>query len=106
MAKYLYAASYTPEGVRGLMQEGGVARRSTVEKVVAELGGRLEAFYFAFGDVDAYVIVDLPEQVRASAMALAINQSGAVTVKTVVLMTPEEVDQAIAQQVRYQPPGR
>src|SRR5689334_15956016 len=82
MAKYLFEARYTAEGIKGVAREGGSGRRSAVEKLAQGLGGKLEAFYYAFGDVDAYVIIDCPDSVTAAAAALAINQSGTVTVKT------------------------
>ena len=106
MAKFLFEASYTSDGVQGLLRDGAAGRRAAVESAVSGLGGKVEAFYFAFGDVDAFLILDLPDNVAANALSLAINQSGAVRVKTTVLLTPEEIDQAIARQVEYRPPGR
>jgi uncharacterized protein with GYD domain len=106
MAKYLFEAKYSTEGAKGIIREGGTGRRAAIEKMAAGLGGRVEGFYFAFGDIDAYVVVDLPDNLSATAAALAVNQTGAVTVKTVVLMTPEEVDQASKKAVDYRAPGR
>ena len=94
MAKFLFEAHYTPEGAKGIIKEGGSGRRAAIEKAVTGLGGRLEAFYFAFGDVDAYVIVDLPDNVTAAAMALAVGQSRLASTKTVVLLKMEEADAA------------
>ena len=105
MAKYLLQASYTTEGLKGLLKDGGSKRRAAAEETVKGLGGKLEAFYFAFGDHDAYVIVDVPDNVSATAVSLAVNASGAVRVKTAVLLTPEEVDQATKKTVHYRPPG-
>jgi uncharacterized protein with GYD domain len=105
MAKYLLQASYTTEGLKGLLKDGGSKRRAAAEETVKGLGGKLEAFYFAFGDHDAYVIVDVPDNVSATAASLAVNASGAVRVKTTVLLTPEEVDQATKKTVAYRPPG-
>ena len=105
MAKYMFQARYTTEGGKGLMTEGGTGRRAAVEKAVAGIGGKLESFYFAFGDVDAYVIADLPDNVSAAAMALAVNLSGRATTQTTVLMTPEEFDKATKKAVAYKPPG-
>ena len=105
MAKFLFEASYTPEGAKGIIKDGGSARRAAIEKAVTGLGGRLEAFYFAFGGVDAFVIVDLPDNVTAAAMALAVGQSGLASTKTVVLLTPEEVDAATKKSVPYRGPG-
>jgi uncharacterized protein with GYD domain len=106
MAKFLFQANYTPEGAKGIIKDGGSARRAAIEKAVTGLGGRLEAFYFAFGGVDAYVIVDLPDNVTAAAMGLAVGQSGLASTKTVVLLTPEEVDTATKKSVTYRGPGR
>ena len=105
MAKFLFEASYTPEGAKGIIKDGGSARRAAIEKAVTGLGGRLEAFYFAFGGVDAFVIVDLPDNVTAAAMGLAVGQSGLASTKTVVLLTPEEVDAATKKSVPYRGPG-
>ena len=106
MAKYLLQASYSSDGVKGLTREGAASRRASFETTVARLGGQLEAFYFAFGDVDAVVLVDLPDNTSANALSLVINQSGMVHVKTIVLMTAEEVDRAIGQHVEYRAPGQ
>jgi uncharacterized protein with GYD domain len=106
MAKYLFEARYAAEGARGLAREGGTARRAAIAKMTESLGGSLEAFYYAFGDVDAYVIVDLPDDVSAAAMALTVNQAGAASVKTIVLIRPEDMDKAGKKEVDYRPPGR
>ena len=105
MAKYLFEASYTTEGTKGLLHEGGTGRRTAIEKMFRGLGGEIVDMYFAFGDVDVYVIADLPDNVSAAAAALAVNHSGAATVKTVVLMTLEEVDKACHKTVAYRPPA-
>jgi uncharacterized protein with GYD domain len=106
MAKYLVEARYTAEGAKGLAREGGTGRRAAAAKAVEGLGGKIEAFYYAFGDVDAYVIFDVPDNVSAAALSLAVGQSGGINTKTVVLMTPEEMDQAGKKAVDFRPPGR
>jgi uncharacterized protein with GYD domain len=106
MAKYLIEAHYTAEGAKGVAREGGATRRAAVAKMIESLGGKLEAFYFAFGDADAYAIVDLPDSIAAVAAALAINQTGMATGKTVVLIPPEDMDKAAKKAVDYRPPGR
>jgi uncharacterized protein with GYD domain len=103
--KYLIRASYTPTGMKGLLTEGGTGRRESVGKMVADAGGTLESFHFAFGDDDAYLIVDAPDNVTTAAMSLLVNASGAATSKVTVLMTPEEVDQATRVTFDYTPPG-
>ena len=105
MPKYLIQASYTEEGAKGLLQEGGSGRRAAVEQLIRGLGGRLEAFYYAFGDSDVYLIADLPDNASAAAVSLAVAGSGAVRPRTTVLLTPEEIDQAAKKTVTYRPPG-
>jgi uncharacterized protein with GYD domain len=105
MPKFLIEASYTLEGVKGLRNAGGSSRRDAVAHALESAGGSLEHFYFAFGDNDAYVIADLPDAESAAAVALTVNSSGGATTKTVVLLTPEEVDAAAQRSVDYRPPG-
>jgi uncharacterized protein with GYD domain len=106
MPKYLCVAKYSAEGVKGLMKEGGSGRRAAVEQAVKGLGGTLEAFYFAFGDDDAFVVVDVPDNASAAALSLAVGASGLASIRTTLLMTPEEVDQATKKTVGYRGPGR
>ena len=105
MPRYLFQANYTAAGAKGIVKEGGTARRAAVEKSIAGLEGKLEAFYFAFGETDAFVIAELPDNTSAAALAFAVAQSGAATTKTTVLLTPEEADQATRKSVQYRPPG-
>jgi uncharacterized protein with GYD domain len=106
MPKYLFQASYTEAGLKGLLKEGGSKRREAVEQSIKGLGGTLEAFYHAFGDKDVYAIADLPDNVSSTAFSLIVNSAGTATVKTTVLITPEEVDQATKMSVDYRPPGQ
>ena len=106
MAKYLIAASYTSEGAKGLLKDGGTKRRQAADQAITSAGGKLEAFYFAFGESDAFVIIDAPDHATVAAASLAINASGAVHTKTVVLLTPEEIDQATKKGVKYRAPGQ
>jgi uncharacterized protein with GYD domain len=105
MPKFLFEASYTLDGVKGVQRAGGSSRRDAVAQVAESVGGQLEAFYFAFGDRDAYVIAELPDNESATAVALTVNAAGGATVRTVVLLTPEEVDAAAQRSVEYRPPG-
>jgi uncharacterized protein with GYD domain len=105
MPKFLFEAHYTPEGAKGVAKEGGSGRRDAVAKAAESIGGKLESIYFAFGGGDSYATVDLPDNVAAAAIALSVNQGNTATVKTVVLMTPEEIDKAAKKTVSYRPPG-
>jgi uncharacterized protein with GYD domain len=106
MPKYLFQASYTEAGLKGLLKEGGSKRREAVEQTVKGLGGTLEAFYYAFGDRDVFAIADLPDDVSTTAFSLMVNAAGTAKVKTIVLITPKEVDQAVKKSVDYRPPGQ
>jgi uncharacterized protein with GYD domain len=103
--KFLFEASYTLDGVKGVQSAGGSSRRDAVARVAESVGGRLESFHFAFGDRDAYVIVDLPDNESATAVALTVNAAGGANVRNVVLLPPEEVDSAAQRSVAYRPPG-
>ena len=105
MAKYLWEVSYTADGMKGILKEGGTSRRAMVEKLTQNMGGTLESFYFAFGDNDVYIIADMPSNVDVAAVAMTVGASGAAGVKTVVLLSPEEVDEATHKAVDYRPPG-
>lgn len=105
MSKYLILGSYIGEGAEGLIEEGGTSRQDAVAKLVESVGGKLESFYYAFGDVDVYAVIDVPDNAAAAALALTVNASGAVSVTTVPLMTPAEIDQAVKQTPNYRAPG-
>ena len=104
MPRFLFEASYTVEGVKGLRRVGGSGRREAVAKAAQSVGGRLEHFYFAFGEHDAFAVADLPSNESAAAFALAVSEAGGANVRTVVLLTPEEVDAAARHSVEYQSP--
>ena len=105
MPRYLIEASYTNEGVKGVQAAGGSSRVEAVSAALESVGGSLESFHFGFGDHDAYVIADAPNNVAAAAVAIAVNASGGAVVKTTVLLTPEEVDAAAQKSVGYRAPG-
>ena len=106
MAKYLVTGSYTQEGLKGLLKEGGSGRRKAVEAAVKAMGGHLEAYYFAFGDQDVVTIVDVPDNVTAAALAIGISATGTVGTKTTVLLTPEEIDQATKKTLSFRAAGQ
>jgi uncharacterized protein with GYD domain len=105
MPKYLIQANYTGDGVKGLLKEGGSGRREAVDKLLASVGGSVESFYYAFGKTDAYVIVDVPDNVTAAAVALTVAATGSVAIKTTPLLTIDEVDQATKKSPAYRAPG-
>lgn len=105
MPKYLVAATYSPEGMRGVLREGGSERRKMIADIAANLGGELESFYYAFGTDDVYSVVDLPDNTTAAAMAMHISAGGMVKTRVTVLLTPEEVDQSARTKMYFRPPG-
>lgn len=106
MAKYLLEVSYTAEGMKGVAKEGGTSRRTMVEKLASGMGGSVESFHFALGENDAYIIAEFPGDVDAAAVAITVGAAGAATVRTVSLLTPEQIDEATQKTVEYRPPGQ
>ena len=105
MPKFLLTASYTAEGTKAIIKEGGSGRKKAAEQVIAAVGGKIEAFYFGFGDTDLVIICDVPDAVTAVALSLAVNSSGKIAVKTTPLITVEEMDAAAKKSVPYRAPG-
>jgi uncharacterized protein with GYD domain len=105
VAKFLVKASYSAEGTKGVQSAGGSSRRDAVARMAEGLGGSLESFYFAFGETDAYVVLELPDNRSAAAASMAVNATGGVTSEVVVLLSPEEIDAAAKLSVDYRAPG-
>ncbi len=105
MAKYMFRTSYTQSGLKGLLADGGTGREAALRSTVEAAGGTLEGFYYAFGDSDLYLITDLPDEATATALSLNIAAAGALTVSVTVLLTPQDVDEAVAKSVPYRLPG-
>jgi uncharacterized protein with GYD domain len=106
MPKYLIQGGYTPEGTKGVRKDGGSKRRQAAEALIKEVGGKLDSFYFTFGDNDFVGVADLPDNTSAAAISLAVNASGVTSLKTTPLLTPEELDGAVKKQVGYRGPGQ
>jgi uncharacterized protein with GYD domain len=105
MPKYLVQARYTPEGIRGLINDSASGRRADVTTAVKALGGTVEAFYYCFGAEDAVVIIDLPSNIEAAALGMTVSSGGAVRVQTTPLLSVEEVDRALEVNPAYRKPG-
>jgi len=106
MSKYMITASYSSEGIKGVLKEGGSGRAAAVEQLISAVGGTFESLYFAFGSSDVYVVADLPDNISAAAIAAAVGSSGALSsYQTVVLLTPAEMDEAAKKSVSYRAPG-
>lgn len=105
MAKYLIQGNYTTEGIKGVLKEGGTGRREAVSAALKGLGGKIESMYYAFGDTDVYVIVEAPDNVTAAALAMGVAATGTVGIKTTVLLSIEEVDQATKKTLAFRAAG-
>jgi uncharacterized protein with GYD domain len=105
MAKYMLIGSYTPEGAKGLLKEGGTRRVEAAQHAISSAGGTLESFYLAFGTDDYYVTADFPDPASMAAAALTVSASGTSRVRTVVLLTPADLDRASQISVDFRPPG-
>ena len=106
MPKYLYHGSYTDSGLKGLMKDGGTKRMEVTRKAIESLGGKMEAYYFAFGCHDFYLIAEAPDNINAVTGSLIANASGTVKVSITPLISPEEVDRAAQQTMDWSPPGQ
>ena len=106
MPKYMYQASYTVEGVRGLMKESASARRKAIESAIGALGGKVESFYYCFGEYDVVLTMELPNNVSAAGLGMTVAASGMVRGKITPLLTVEEADKALGVKVGYRPPGQ
>lgn len=106
MPKYMISASYSPEGIKGVMAKGGTARADAISKLAAGVGGYVESFYFAFGGDDVYVVVDAPSHEAMAAIAGTVTSTGVLSnYRTTVLLTPSQIDDAAEMTVDYRPPG-
>lgn len=105
MTKYLWQVSYTAEGAKGLLSEGGSARRDAITRMVESVGGKVEACYYAFGGSDLYVLGEVPDEVAAAALSIQTAASGAAKTQSIALISPEQVDEAVQRHPDYRPPG-
>src|SRR3954454_19783748 len=105
MPKYLLEVNYTLDGLKGVVAKGGSARKAAAAAAAKSVGGKVDAFYFAFGGTDVFVLADFPDNTAAAALALAVSQSGGAAVKTTVLLTADEIDAATGKGVKYKAPG-
>lgn len=105
MAKFLLKAKFTAQGLQAVQHEGWAARRDALRIAVEGLGGNLESAHAAFGEYDTYSIVELPDNLSAAGLSLAVSATGTVRTEVVVLLTAEEADAALHRAVAYRPAG-
>lgn len=105
MTKFMWSGRYTQAGTKGLIAEGGTARRAAIDKLLQSVGGKIEAFYYAFGSDDVIMIGEVPDNVTGASISMTVAASGAVNGKVTILLTPEEIDRAAKMSPVYKPPG-
>lgn len=105
MAKFLIQATYSIDGTKGLLKEGGTKRRAAIEKAVKSAGAKLESIYYALGDTDLFAVIDAPDNGTAAALAMSVGSAGGIHIKTTALLTVSEMDAAVKKQIAYRAPG-
>jgi uncharacterized protein with GYD domain len=105
MGKYLFQGTYTEQGVKGLLKDGGSGRVRAVEQMAASVGATVECYYFAHGSDDFFLVMDLPDTITAVALALIVNATGTLKVRSTPLITPQELDRATQISASYRAPG-
>ena len=104
MAKFLFRAQYSPQGLQGAVKEGFVGREDYIRGLIESVGAKTEAWYFSYGVEDVVVIIDA-EPAAALALSMAVNQSGVVRLNTTPLLTSAEMDAARSQVPQFRAPG-
>lgn len=105
MTKYLFQATYTADGIKGLEKDKPSGRKTALTKAIEAAGGKLEAFYFTLGDKDWILLADMPDNASAAAFSLAVSKSGLLHTTTTPLMSIEEAERALRTPIAFQPPG-
>ncbi len=105
MPKFLVEATYTAAGQKGLAQDKASGRKTAIAQAIKKLGGNLDAMYFCLGEHDLVLISDMPDHVGVAALCAAVCASGVARTKTTVLLSVEDMDQALSRTVEYTAPG-
>jgi uncharacterized protein with GYD domain len=105
MPHYMFRASYSVQGIQGVMKEGAAGRVKAVEALADSVGGKILCSFWAFGDDDFITIAEVPDNTAAMAIAAKVGSSGAAKITTTVLLTADETDAAIHKSVTYRAPG-
>jgi uncharacterized protein with GYD domain len=106
MPKYLFQGTYTADGIKGLEKDKASGRAAALRSALEALGGRLEAFYLAFGEHDSVLLADLPDNASATAFTLTVSKSGLVRTSTTPLVSVEEADKALEKKISFRAPGQ
>ena len=95
MSKFMYSGNYTKRGIKGLLKDGGTARKEETVRLVESLGGKVEAYYWCYGRTDFITIMDFPDHTTVTGMALNIAASGTFTGNLTPLISVEEMDEMV-----------
>ena len=106
MPKYLFQGTYTADGIKGLEKDKASGRAAALRSALEALGGRLEAFYLAFGEQDSVLLADLPDNASATAFTLTVSKSGHLRTTTTPLLSVEEADRALEKKISFRAPGQ
>jgi uncharacterized protein with GYD domain len=105
MGHFLLKGSYSQAGIQGVLKDGGTGRRAAIDALVKSVGGTIEACYWALGEDDIFVIAELPDNESAAAVAATVGATGAISIRTTVLLSAADVDAAVAKHPSYRAPG-
>jgi uncharacterized protein with GYD domain len=101
MPKFLIQASYTVDGLKALKREHALNRMSAVKEAVTSIGGKLDAMYWALGEDEAILILDLPDAETAAALSIHVGAAGLVRTKTIRLLNLKDMEDALSKAIQY-----
>jgi uncharacterized protein with GYD domain len=102
--RYLFRAAFTVDGMQNLQKQSATAFKAGVAKVFDSVGGKLESWYFDYGDSTAYGFVDYPDEIAAATAQASVNAGGFARVTYRPVLSAEDADKALARSVATRPP--
>jgi uncharacterized protein with GYD domain len=107
MGRYMLQASYTQQGLAGLVSSPE-DRSGVIKELVESVGGNVITFDYCFGEFDVVVVSELPDDTTMASVVMAVGASGAVTNLRTTVLIPAADGFAAAQRAKgisYRPPG-
>jgi uncharacterized protein with GYD domain len=109
MPKYAIFFTFTGETLARFIEQPS-DRAAAVQALVEPLGGKVEGYYFMFGQDDGMVLVDMPDSQSAAAASLAVGSTGAFArLHTHELIPADQINAVLAKakaaRQTYRPPG-
>ena len=105
MPHYMFRATYSQQGIQGVIKDGAASRVAAVEAMAGSVGGRILAAYWAFGDTTSSRSRSCRTTRRRWRSRRPSGRAGTAGVTTTVLLTAAEVDEALARKTTYRAPG-